>query len=136
VVPYPESVRDALPKDESYPVGREGFDAALMDAGVENVDLVYFLRSGIREWHSTRSGELLRIDFRAATGERGKRVEVRVHAVPAELRRTLEAALVPEVVARAAAWIRRAETSENVWRSADHAFAVRWDGTALLIEDR
>jgi hypothetical protein len=128
---YPESARDALPKDESYPFGRETLDAALTTAGVEHVDLLYFLRAGIKDWRGSASRKVLRVDFRAATRDYRPRLEIRVHAVPAEQRCAVEAALVPDVVARAAEWIRKSETSDNVWRSSDHALVVQWEGDAV-----
>jgi hypothetical protein len=59
-------------------------------------------------------------------------MELRIHAVPGRLNQTVAAATLPSALARACEWLRRAETSENSWQSADHVFVVRWaDGVVL-----
>ena len=131
-VSYPESLRYDLPKDESYPINRAAVDAALAAAGVEHVDTIYFLRAGIRGWRTANSGDVLRVDFRAATPNEGRRVELRIHAVPGRLKQTVAAATLPSALARACEWLRQAETSGNSWQSANHVVLVRWaDGVVL-----
>jgi hypothetical protein len=133
-VSYPESSRDPLPRREAFPIGREILDPALRAVGVEHLDLVYFMRFGIDDWQETDEGSLLTVDFRAK-GWLSERIELRVHAVPAEHKQQLGDALT-EALPRVASWIRRAETGENVWRSADHTLVVRWTGGAVRIDDR
>jgi hypothetical protein len=133
---FPESDRDPLPKRESYPVGRELLDAALEAAGVEHVDLVYFLRAGVEDWHREGAGAVLTGTFRTATRELGQRIELRVHAIPAEHKVRINAALVPRALDRFAAWIRNAESGNDVWRSTDHELVARWDGKAMQIDER
>jgi hypothetical protein len=133
VAHYPESTRDPLPENESCPVGREMLDRALEDAGVERVDLVYFLRAGTTDWRDSDSGALIDVTFRAR-GEYSERIELRIHAVPSAQRRQCNAALL-DALPHVARWIRNAETGENVWRSRDHALIVRWIGTALQIDE-
>ncbi len=84
---YPESLRDDLPRDESYPIGRATLEAALTEAAVEHLDTIYFLRAGMKGRRTANSGDILRIDFRAATAERPRRAELRIHAVPGTLKR-------------------------------------------------
>ena len=130
---YPESLRDKLPRRDAYPIGRDILDAALRSAGVEHVDVVYFLRFGIGAWSATGAGKLVTVNFRAK-GVYSERIELRVHAVPARRKQQLGNALT-EVLPRVASWIRRAETSENVWRSADHVLTVRWTDGAVQIDE-
>jgi hypothetical protein len=89
------------------------------------VDIIYFLRAGCRGWRTANSGDLLRVDLRAATPNQGRQVELRIHAVPGRLKQTVAAATVPSSLARACAWLREAEISGNSWPSADHVFLVR-----------
>ena len=133
---YPESLRDQLPRSETYPLKRTHLDAAMAAAGVEAVSLVYFLRAGIGEWHASGSGEVLGVEFTAARPDREERVEVRVHAVPKDRNHLVAEALVPDLVGRVAEWIRAAEISENAWRSKDHGLALRWDGEVLTVHER
>jgi hypothetical protein len=113
-------------------VGRAALEAALTTAGVGQLDLVYFLRAGIREWQISATGQVLQIDFRAATRDWTERIELRIHAVPSTLKPAVRKALMP-VLRTAAAWVRAAETSENVWRSTDHAFVASWVDSKLLV---
>jgi len=134
-VPYPESLRDDLPRTETYPLGRQGLDAALTNAGVEPLDLVYFLRAGIEKW-KTNDPSVVTVDFGAPWArDTSERIEVRVHAVPSEVKPAVETALrnaLPQI----ADWIREAERAENVWRSSDHTLVARWNGEALMIDVR
>ena len=101
-MPYPESSRDASPRTETYPCGREALDAAFSNAGVESVDLVYFLRAGIKDW---KAGDavLLNVEFRASTRDRSERIDVRVHAIPSDRNRAVEPA-IPTALRRIAEW--------------------------------
>jgi hypothetical protein len=130
---YPESARDRLPRDESYPISRSAIDAALSGAGVETVDLIYFLRAGVDDRKRSSSGEIIRIDFRAATRDHPERVELRVYAVPTSLKEALGRAGVPSAVTRAAAWLRSSEIAEVPYRSSDHFFAARFEEDTLSI---
>lgn len=132
---YPESLRDRLPRSETYPLRRSHLDAALAGAGVGAVSVVYFLRGGIDEWLASGAGKVLGVEFRAARPDRGESTEVRVHAVPKERSRLVAQALVPDQLGRVAAWIRAAETSDNVWRSRNHSLLLRWDGQALMFQE-
>jgi hypothetical protein len=120
-------------RSETYPIGRERLDAALSEAGVERVDLIYFLRAGIDDWQTSGSGALVAVTFRAK-GTYSERVELRVHAVPSKRRQLLGAALT-DALPQLARWIRNAETSENVWRSSDHALTIRWTNGAVVIDE-
>jgi hypothetical protein len=133
-VAYPESLRDALPRSEGYPLGRRALDAALSAEGVASLDLVYFLRAGILDW---KRGDaiVVRVDFRAQTNDLRERVELRVHAVPTDRKAEVQAKVMT-ALPRIAAWIRRAEVANNVWRSADHALVARWQDDALSFEER
>ena len=130
---YPESLRDELPKTETYPVGREMLDATLAAAGVQSVDLVYFLRAGIEEWNHG-AGVLLDVDFHARTRDRSDRVELRVRAMPSE-RKPVVAPTFSNALGRVAEWIRRAEVAGNAWRSSDHSLVVTWEGNALAFKE-
>lgn len=132
---YPESQRDHVARDESYPINRTTVDAALAAAGVEHLDTIYFLRAGIEGWRTANSGDILRIDFRAPTAFWGRRVELRIHAVPGSLKRTVAAATIPSVLARACDWLRQAETSGNSWQGTDHVFVVRWADGVVVVSD-
>jgi hypothetical protein len=132
---YPESLRDRLPRSETYPLRRTHLDAALTAAGVEAVTLVYFLRGGIDEWLASRVGRVLGVEYKAARSDRRESTEVRVHAVPKERNHLVAEALVPDQLGRVVAWIRAAETADNVWRSQDHRLLLRWDGEALTFQE-
>jgi hypothetical protein len=134
-VTYPESLRDDLPKGESHPINRTAIDAALAAAAVEHLDTIYFLRAGIEGWSTANSGDVLRIDFHAATSDRRRRVELRVHAVPGSLKRAVAEATVPSALARACAWLRQAEIAGNSWQSTDHVFVVRWADGVVRVSD-
>ena len=77
----------------------------------------------------------MEIAFKAATADRRERTEIRIHAVPVMLEQVIGIALT-KLLDDAVAWIRRAETSENVWRSTDHALILRWDGDTLRLSER
>jgi hypothetical protein len=126
-------LRDDLPKSETYPIGRELLDVALAEVGVEYLDVIYFVRAGIDGWRESDSAALLTVTFRAK-GVYSERIELRVNAVPSERRQPLVAALTG-VLPQMAQWIRSAETSENVWRSSDHALAIRWADGAVRIDE-
>lgn len=134
-VSYPKSLRDRLSKDEAYPIGRAALDPALSAAGVETLDMIYFLRAGIDGWREFGVGDVMGIAFKAATRDRDELTEVRIHAVPVTSKQIIRIALT-RVVDDVVAWVRRAETSENVWRSTDHALVLRWDGNDLRIGER
>jgi len=134
-VSYPESLRDPIPQDDAYPISRTALDSALSDAGVATLDMIYFLRAGIREWRDSSVGDVMEISFKAATAERRERTEIRIHAVPAASKQVIRVALT-SLLEDTAAWIRRAERSENVWRSTDHRLMLRWDGDNLQLSER
>jgi hypothetical protein len=96
--------------------------------------MVYFLRAGTEKWGIDRGGEVLRVDFRAATRNCGEQIELRIHAVPAFARQPVEEALEDDLDA-IVRWIRRAETSENVWRGSDHKLVAFWDVGVLDFDD-
>lgn len=75
------------------------------------------------------------ISFKAATADGPERTEIRIHAVPAVSKQVIGVALT-NLLDDAAAWVRRAETSENVWRSTDHGLVLRWDGDDLRLNER
>jgi hypothetical protein len=108
-------------------------DRALEGAGVERVDLVYFLRAGITAWRDSDSGTLVEVTFRAA-GLYSERIELRIHAVPSAERRHLNSVL-SDALPLVAKWIRNAESGENVWRSCDHSLTLRSAGTAFQIDE-
>jgi hypothetical protein len=121
-------------RGESYPVGRERLDAALRATGVANVETVYFMRGFIREWRSG-CGRVMTIDFVHSSGNPGERREIRIHAVPVASTAAVSLALQQGSLERVAAWMRAAETSENVWRSSSHRLTIRWDGNALRFDE-
>ncbi len=131
----PESLRDPISKDEAYPISRTALDAALSDAGVATLDMIYFLRAGIRDWRDSAAGDVMELSFEAATADRPERTEIRIHAVPAASKQFIRIALT-NVLEQAAAWVHRAESSENVWRSTDHGLMLRWDGENLQLSER
>jgi hypothetical protein len=133
-VAYPESSRDQLPRTERYPLGRRVVDAALSDAGVESLDIVYILRAGITDW-KLGNAVVMCVDYRAQTRDSGERVELRVHAVPTHCKSEVESNLLA-VLPRFAEWIRRAELAELPWRSSDHALVARWCDDTVIIEER
>jgi hypothetical protein len=74
---YPPSLRDRLPRGESYPVRRQALDAALRSAGVPGptLALIYFLRGG-----QMSPGAVVEAEFRArshARTERGRAQDLR-----------------------------------------------------------
>jgi hypothetical protein len=127
-------MRDPLPRTEGYPLGRRVLDAALSEAGVESLDLVYFLRAGITDW-KLGNAVIMFVDYRAHSRDSGERIELRVHAVPANCKSEV-ASNVLAVLPRVAEWIRRAELAEIPWRSSDHALVARWRDDKVIIEER
>jgi hypothetical protein len=134
-VSYPESLRDHIPQDEAYPISRTALDSALSEAGVATLDMIYFLRAGVRELRDSGVGNVMEISFKAATADRPERMEVRIYAVPAVLKKVVGVALT-NLLPDAASWVRRAERSENVWRSTDHGLVLRWGGDDLRPSER
>ncbi len=134
-VSYPESLRDRISQDEAYPISRTALDSALSDAGVATLDMIYFLRAGLREFRDSGVGHVMEISYRSATADRHERTEIRIHAVPAISKQVIGVALT-NLLADAAAWVRRAERSENAWRSSDHGLVLRWDGDDLRLSER
>jgi hypothetical protein len=136
-VGYRESSRDALLSGEAYPLKRGCLDEALTGAGVEHVDLVYFLRWGgvAVRWTADPPHEVLRVEFHPSTRDYRERIELRILAVPAPIRAAVEAQLTSKL-GIVAAWIRAAETSENVWRATDHSLVASSDDSTVILADR
>lgn len=131
-VSLPESLRDPVAKDESYPVGRAALDRALDEAGATDVSMVYFLRWGIEEWRHSGHGRSLTVTFTAATARSAERLEVRVHDLPTAAAPPVREAM-GQVLPKVASWIAEAQGAENVWRSHDHELVAYWDGERISL---
>jgi hypothetical protein len=129
---YPESLRDALPRGESYPLTRSEIDAALVSHDVERLDLIYFLRGGQR-W-TDDCGTVIDVHFRAVDAY-PERLELRVFAIPQRLKSTVAAAITTETLDDVAEWIAAAGRAESPWRSTDHRLTLRWGEDALHREE-
>ncbi len=117
-VSYPESLRDPIPQNEAYPISRTALDSALSDAGVATLSMIYCLRAGVCEFRDSDVGDVMEISFKAATADRPERTEIRIHAVPAVSKQVIGVALA-SLLDEVAAWVRRSERSEKLWRSTD-----------------
>ena len=125
---YPESLRDALPRGESYPLTRSEIVAALISRDAERLDLMYFLRGGQR-W-SDDAGTVVDIQFRAA-GDYSERLELRVFSVPHDLTSAVASGIRGNELEAIAGWIAVAGQADRPWRSVDHRLTLRWERNTL-----
>lgn len=133
---YPPSMRDPVPRRESYPVNRTTLDAALRTARVPGAGLclIYFLRGG-QAWQAGR-GHIVEAYFRAATRDGlAAGIELRIYAVPAPLKRRIATALGDEGLDRVARWTADSARAGNAWRASDHRLVVSWAGAGLRFEE-
>jgi hypothetical protein len=125
---YPESLRDALPRGESYPLTRSEIVAALISRDAKRLDLMYFLRGGQR-W-SDDAGTIVDIQFRAA-GDYSERLELRVFSVPRHVKSAIASGIGGNELVEIAEWIAVAGRADHPWRSMDHRLTVRWERNTL-----
>ena len=110
------SSKDKLPKGLSYPLKRSILDPALDAAGVARLGAVYYKRKAWRQepgdvvLRATYCGEGNRGWFAAGTSS------IYVFAVPSDLRRQIEDALLAGALQLVASWLRDLERAGNTRR--------------------
>jgi hypothetical protein len=129
---YPESLREGLPRDESYPLTRSELDAALLSHGVEQIDVIGFGKGGQR-W-ADDVGKVVEVHFRAV-GAYPERLALSVFSVPSRLKSAIATEIRGNALHEVAEWIAHAGRAETPWRSTDHRVMFRWEGGALHRED-
>jgi hypothetical protein len=122
---YPASMRDPVPRGESYPISRQVLDSALRAAGVQHLSLIYFLRGG-QTWRGSH-GRVIRVAFRAQSRLAPEAVELRIYSVPSPLKRTIGPLLIDHALAHVAQWIADAERAGNSWGASDHVLVLDWE---------
>jgi hypothetical protein len=109
-----------LPKGLSYPLKRSALDAALENAGVSQIHVVYF-------WTRESGNVVMRAEF---CGESKKgwfaagQSSITLYAVPSIERKETETLLIKEGLPKLCEWLKHAEDAGNTWRDKTHNLKI------------
>ena len=114
--------RTKIPGTLAFPLKRSVVDAALQNASVERLAVLYFsIRQG---------GDVVMRAIFSGEHKKGKQgagqATLHFYAVPSAERVSTERAMLSGPLSQACAWIRRCELEGNAWREADHLLEVHY----------
>ena len=122
--------KSKIPKGMSYPLKRSMLDAALDEAGIFRLHMVYyFLRqSGQNVMRADYAGESRQA---AAAG----RSSVTVYAVPSDERKQTESLILATGLPRVCQWLKNIENGGDGLRSKDRHLVIEYAGDKLLFRE-
>lgn len=120
---YSFGKKDKLPKGLAYPLKRSVLDAELSKTTLSKLQCVYYSRE------MKGSGIVLRANH-CGEGRRGWAgaglASIWIFAVPAHDKRTVEQAVISEMLPEALKWLANLECAGNTRRGVDQDFSAVW----------